>query len=102
MVLPLPMSLVPPQARTCGLEAGKSTLLPVAPSLEPLSPAATVMVMPRAAADWHAASSAFIACAVQLDSGPPQLIEITLGLLVVSWTALLMASMKPWSVLGAK
>ena len=81
MVLPLPTSLVPPQARTCGLEAGKSTLLPVAPSVEPLSPAATVMVMPRAAADWHAASSALIACAVQLDSGPPQLIEITLGII---------------------
>ena len=27
MVVPLPESLVPPQARTCGLEAGKSTLL---------------------------------------------------------------------------
>src|ERR1700691_2791930 len=99
---PLASSLVPPQASTCGLEAGKSTLLPVAPSVEPLSPAATVMVTPSAAADWQAASSAVMACEVQLDSGPPQLIEITLGLLVVSCTALLTASMKPWSVVGAQ
>ena len=28
--------------------------------------------------------------------------EMTLGLLVVSWTAVAMASMKPWSVLGVK
>ena len=74
----------------------------VTPSVEPLSPAATVMVTPRAAADWQAASSAVMACAVQLDSGPPQLMEMTLGLLVVSWTAVVMASMKPWSVLGVK
>ena len=33
---------------------------------------------------------------------PPQLMEITLGLFVVSWTAVETASMKPWSVLGAK
>ena len=84
MVAPFASSLVPPQASTCGLEAGKSTLFPVPPSVDPLSPAATVMVTPNAAADWHAASSAVMACAVQLDSGPPQLIEITLGLLVVS------------------
>jgi hypothetical protein len=60
------------------------------------------MVTPSAAADWHAASSAVIACAVQLDSGPPQLIEITLGLLVKSCTAVEIASIKPWSVLGVK
>ena len=41
----------------------------VTPSVEPLSPAATVMVMPSAAADWQAASSAFIDCGVQLDFG---------------------------------
>ena len=68
----------------------------------PGSPAATVMVMPRAAADWQAASRALSACVVQVDSGPPQLMEITLGLLAVSWTAVEMASMKPWSVLGVK
>ena len=51
MVVPLPMSVVPPQARTWGLEEGKSTLLPVPPSVEPLSPAATVTEMPSAAAD---------------------------------------------------
>ena len=104
MVEPLPSSLVPPQARTCGLEAGKSTWLApsVTPSVEPSSPAATVIVMPRAAADWQAASRAVMAWAVQLDSGPPQLMEMTLGLFLVSWTAVAMASMKPWSVLGVK
>ena len=101
---PLPWSLVPPQARTWGLEAGKSTWFwpSVTPSVEPLSPAATVMVMPRAAADWQAASSAFMDWAVQVDSGPPQLMEMTLGLFLVSWTAVAMASMNPWSVLGVK
>jgi hypothetical protein len=39
---------------------------------------------------------------VQLLSGAPQLIEITLGLFVVSWIAALTASRKPWSELGAK
>ena len=43
-----------------------------------------------------------IAWPVQADSGPPQLIEITDGRLTVSWTALLIASRKPRSVLGAK
>jgi hypothetical protein len=46
---------VPPQARTCGLEAGKSTwFLPsVTASDEPLSPDAAVIVTPSAAADWQ-------------------------------------------------
>src|SRR3954469_3412022 len=89
MLEPEPASLVPPQARTCGLEAGKSQccLPSVRPSVEPSSPAATVMVMPRAAADWQAASSEVMDCWVHWDSGPPQLIEMTLGLLTVSWTA---------------
>src|ERR1700731_2726568 len=101
MVAPLACRLVPPQARMWGLEEGKSAWFwpSVTPSLEPLSPAAAVMVIPRAAADWQAASSAFIACAVQLDSAAPQLMEMTLGLLTVSWTAVAMGSMKPWSVL---
>lgn len=60
------------------------------------------MVMPRAAADWQAWSSAVIDCCVQEDSGPPQLMEMTEGLLAVSCMAVEMASMKPWSVLGAK
>ena len=49
-------SLVPPQASTLGLEAGKSTWAwpSSTPSLEPLSPAATQMVMPSAAAAWNA------------------------------------------------
>ena len=104
IVEPEPSSLVPPQQRTLGLEPGKSTWLApsVTPSVEPLSPAATVMVTPSAAAAWQAASSAFADCAVQVDSGPPQEMEMTEGLLVVSWTAVEMASMKPWSVLGVK
>ena len=39
---------------------------------------------------------------VQEDSGPPQLIEMTEGLFVVSWIAVVIASRKPASVLGAK
>ncbi len=42
------------------------------------------------------------AWALHESSGPPQLIEITDGLLVVSCTAVVTASMNPWSVLGAK
>src|ERR1700682_1422780 len=82
MVEPLPCRLVPPQARTCGLEAGKSTWFSpsVTASEEPLSPDAAVIVMPRAAADWQAASSAAMAWTVQLTSAEPQEIEMTLGL----------------------
>jgi len=54
-----------------------------------------VMVTPRAAALWQAASIAVMACAVQVDSGPPQLMEMTLGLFVVSWIAVVMASANP-------
>src|ERR1700722_14467105 len=86
MLEPLPTRWMPPQARTCGLEAGKSTWFPVSltPSDAPLSPAATVMVMPSATADWQAASSAAMAWAVQSISADPQEIEITLGLYLVS------------------
>src|SRR5579859_1421508 len=79
-------SAVPPQPSTCGLDEGKSTLLEpsVAPSLEPLSPEATVMVTPRAAASCATWSMVCIDCAVQLDSGFPQLMETTEGLLTVS------------------
>ena len=41
-------------------------------------------------------------CAVHVDSGPPQLMEMTDGLLVVSWIAVVMASRKPASVFGLK
>jgi hypothetical protein len=54
-------------------------LLPLPPSLEPLSPEATVMVMPSAAADWQASSKAVMDCAVQFDSALPQLMEMTDG-----------------------
>ena len=54
-------------------------MLPLAPSLDPLSPEATVMVMPSAAADWHASSKAVKDCAVQFDSALPQLMEMTDG-----------------------
>src|ERR1700733_368525 len=59
-------------------------------------------VMPMVAAAWNASSMAVIACAVQVDSGPPQLMEMTDGRLVVSWIAVVMASRKPASVLGLK
>src|ERR1700691_2323896 len=74
-VEPLASSWFPPQASTCGLDAGKSTLLPVAPSVEPLSPAATVMVTPSAAADWQAASSAALGCGVPHCAGPPPAVD---------------------------
>ena len=64
MIVPEAISSVPPQPRTCGLEAGKSTLFPLPPSVEPLSPEATVMVIPSAAADWQASSKAERDCAV--------------------------------------
>ena len=95
IVVPFATSLVPPQASTWGLDAGKSTLFPVPPSPDPLSPEAAVMVTPSAAAAWQALSRAVIACGVQADSCAPQLIEMTLGLLVLSWTAVEIASMKP-------
>src|ERR1700722_10925257 len=94
--------LVPPHASTCGLDAGKSTFRPVPPSLDPLSPDATQTVMPASAAAWNAWSNAVMACCVHEDSGPPQLIEITEGLFLVSCIAVEMASKKPASVLGAK
>jgi hypothetical protein len=59
-------------------------------------------VTPIAAAVWNAESNAVIACCVQEDSGPPQLIETTEGLFVASWIAVVIASRKPASVLGAK
>src|SRR5271155_3251599 len=79
-------SVVPPQARTLGLEEGKSTLLEpsLTPSLEPSSPEATVMVTPRAAPSCATWSKVVISWLVQPDSGPPQLMEMTDGLLVVS------------------
>ena len=97
-------SRVPPQARACGLDAGKSTWLALSftPSLEPLSPEATQTVIPIAAADWKAESNAVMACSVHADSGPPQLIDITDGLLVLSCTAVEIASRKPASVFGPK
>src|ERR1017187_509067 len=78
--------LVPPQARMCGLEDGKSTLFPppLTPSLEPSSPDAAQILTPSRAASCPAASKAVIACLVQPDSGPPQLMEITEGLFVAS------------------
>ncbi len=87
-----------------GLEAGKSTCtLPSdTPSDEPLSPAATQIVTPIAAAAWNAWSYCVIACVVQFVSAEPQLIEITEGLLTLSWTAVVMASRKPAVVLGVK
>ena len=102
-VVALPRRLVPPQASACGLDAGKSTWVPVPlwPSLLPLSPAATVTVTPSAAASAIAWSSEVRACAVQESSDCPQLMLTTAGV-GVACTAVVTASTKPWSVLGAK
>jgi hypothetical protein len=71
-------------------------------SPEPVSPAAAQTVTPMAAAAWKAWSNWVIACWVQFDSAAPQLIEITEGRLTLSCTAVVIASRKPWLVLGAK
>src|SRR5258708_463755 len=101
-----PTSVVPPQASACGEEAGKSAC--AGPlgffglSLDPLSPAAAVTVTPSAAASWNAWSIAVRLCFAHCGSGPPQLIEITVGV-GVACTAVDTASMNPWSlVLVAK
>jgi hypothetical protein len=74
----------------------------VTPSVEPLSPAATVTVTPSAAASVKACSIWFMAWAVHVLSGPPQLMDTIDGRLVVSWMAVVTASTNPWSVLGLK
>jgi hypothetical protein len=57
MADPVNSKVVPPQASTNGLDAGKSTWSPPSfmPSLEPSSPDAAVIVMPSEAASWNAA-----------------------------------------------
>src|ERR1700742_812539 len=100
---------VPPHARTFGLDAGKSACarpsgVPLSGfwSPEPASPAATQIVTPSAAALWNAWSNESSDCVVHELSGPPHEIEITDGLCVVSWIAIVIASRKPLSVFGAK
>src|SRR5450755_332690 len=99
MALFATVMLVPLQPTTCGLDAGKSAWLPgCAPgpsgkSLAPLSPAAQYTVTPMAAAAWKAWSIAMTDAWVHTTSGEPQLIEITDGRLVVSCTAVVIASM---------
>src|ERR1700761_2215607 len=95
---------VPPQPLAQGLEAGKSTCAfpSLTPSVARLSPAATKTDTLTEAASWSALVIVCIACAVQLDSGPPQLIEMTDGPLVESWVAVVTASTKPASVFGVK
>ena len=95
---------MPPQASACGAEAGKSACCwpSVTLSLEPLSPAATVTVTPSPPASVRICSIWARPWAVHESSEPPQLIDTTEGLWVVSWTASETASMNPWSVLGAK
>ena len=97
IVVPLAFSVVPPQSSALGLEPGKLTWASplVTPLLEPLSPAAMQTDMPTVAASWNAWSNCCNAWLVQLDSGPPQLIEITDGLFVVSCTAMVIASRNP-------
>ena len=72
------------------------------PSDDPLSPDAARTVTPIVEASSHAEFSASRDCSVHESSGPPQLIEIMDGFRFVSCTAVLMASMNPWSVFGAK
>src|ERR1700730_15432778 len=104
ILLPLVASFVPPHPSAKGLDAGKSTcaIPSPTPSPEPLSPAAQQTVKARTSAVLNAWSNEFIACAVQLLSGPPQLMDMTDGLLVVSWIAIVIASRNPLSVFGAK
>ncbi len=101
------MIFVPPHASTFGLDAGKSACarpsgLPLGWSPEPASPAAQQIVTPSAAAPLNAWSYESSACDVHVFSAPPQLIEITDGLCVVSWTAIVIASRKPFVVFGVK
>ncbi len=100
----LPMRVVPPQASEYGLDAGKSTDTPVvelALSLDPLSPDATVTVQPSAAASEIAWFMPLMDWGAHELSGPPQEIETAIGV-GVALTASEIASMNPWSVLGAK
>jgi len=104
LVAVLPTSVVPPQASEYGLDAGKSTWTPLvelALSLDPLSPAATVTVAPSAAASEIASFIPVMDWAAHEFSGPPQEIETAIGV-GLALTASEIASMKPWSVLGAK
>src|SRR5262249_58889240 len=97
MVVPDPSNFVPPQARAKGLEDGKSVCgflslkrLPCASvngrSEEPLSPEAQQIVTPSVAASWRIRLKALRYCCVEKggSSGPPQLIEITEGLRMLS------------------
>src|SRR5580693_2956792 len=90
-------NFVPPQPTRTGLDAGKSTVgFPlVLPSVEPLSPEAARTVTPSVDASWQAELRALRDCAVQESSGPPQLMEMMDGFSFASWTAVVMASMKP-------
>src|SRR5260370_622396 len=75
-------SWAPPQASTCGLDAGKSTCTPLVlfgSSLLPLSPAATVTVTPSAAASANTLSIEARLCWDHWSSDWPQLIETTIG-----------------------
>jgi hypothetical protein len=56
---------------------------------------------PSAAASASAPSKALRACVVHAASGPPQLMEMTDGALVVSCAAVVSASRKPRSLLSA-
>src|SRR6185437_2596778 len=104
MILPLAKRRVPPQARTNGLDAGKSTCCPPSftPSAEPSSPDAARTVTPSIAASLNTSLNESMDCCVQLDSAPPQLMDTTDGRFFWSWTAAVIASRKPLSVLWAK
>src|SRR5580704_1005497 len=60
------------------------------------------MVTPIVEASSQAELNEVSACCVQEDSGPPQLMETTLGWSLVSCTAVVSASRKPWSEFGVQ
>src|ERR1700759_1910112 len=97
-------TLLPPQARALGLEAGKCPegWPPQVAAPSPKSPVEQQIVTPRSAAFWKSWSSDAIAvCGVWL-SHEPQLQLITVGLLSVSKIALEKALYLPCTVFGAR
>ena len=105
MAEPFAISRVPPHARANGLDAGKSTCaLPShrrgGISAAPSSPLAAHTVTPSMAASCNTwLNCCWNPCALG-SSGPPQEIEMIVGLFSSSCTALVKASIKPSEVLS--
>src|SRR5258707_4614576 len=95
--------LLPPQARTRGLEAGKVTRQFPSPSIaQPSSPEAAQIVIPRLAASSNSCVMTFIVFLPHQSSNAPQLIESMDGLFSSSWIALESAPTQPFSSFVAK